>query len=122
MSKSFHLSLAVPDLDAAKSFYTSVLGCSLDRDSGSWVDVLFFGHQLTLHQAQESMAAVAVDHFGPILSKAEWILLSERIASHHVDFQLAPQSKNEGTHEESGKFIVKDPAGNSLEFKYYESC
>lgn len=119
MLKPFHLSLVVPDLAAARSFYTDILGCSIGRDTGSWIDVLLFGHQLTLHQEQDNAASVAVDHFGPVLSKSEWLALSERVAACHAAFRMDPQIQNEGAKDEVGKFILKDPANNILEFKYY---
>lgn len=74
MLTPFHFSFAVPDPDAAKPFYVDVIGCSPGRDHGTWVDVLFFGHQLTIHA---------------------------------------------GTTAEAGKHLLRDPAGNLLEFKFY---
>ncbi|MEX2497386.1 MAG: VOC family protein [Wenzhouxiangellaceae bacterium] len=121
MAKPFHLSFVVPDLEAATSFYISVLGCGIGRDAGAWVDILLFGHQLTIHQEQDNLVAVAIDHFGPVLSKSEWLALSERVTSHQVNFQVPPQVKNEGAEGETGKFILSDPAGNNLEFKYYKN-
>lgn len=67
------------------------------------------------------MPAVAIDHFGPVLDKNEWLSISEKCAAEKVNFILAPTVKDEGTDTEEGKFIVNDPAGNVLEFKYYGS-
>ena len=119
MPKPFHLSFVVSDLEAAKSFYIEVLGCSLGRNSGTWVDILFFGHQLAIHQERENLSAVAIDHFGSVLTKPEWLALSERIGSRSIGFRLEPRIENEGTPNESGKFVIQDPASNILEFKYY---
>jgi extradiol dioxygenase family protein len=91
------------------------------RDNGKWLDILFFGHQITMHQEQPSMKAKAIDHFGPVLDKAEWQAVAEKLSSSGVAFQLPPTIKDNGTSAESGKYIVKDPAGNLLEFKYYGS-
>lgn len=121
MIKPFHLSFAVPDIEQAKEFYVDLLGCDIGRDNDNWVDILFFGHQVTVHQQNENMPAVAIDHFGPVLDKNEWLSISEKCAAEKVNFILAPSVKDEGTDTEEGKFIVNDPAGNVLEFKYYGS-
>ena len=119
MIKSFHLSFVVPDKDSAKDFYLNVLNCSLGRDNETWFDILFFGHQLTIHQASESMPAYKIDHFGPILNKSEWLSIVENCEINGIDFVMSPTVKNKGEKIESGKFLVNDPAGNLLEFKYY---
>lgn len=119
MAGTFHLSLAVPDLMAARAFYADTLGCAIGRDQGSWIDVHFFGHQLTLHQASEDHAAVAVDHFGPVLGKAQWQALLARVCDAGHELAGAPIVRDEGQDTESGKFLVHDPAGNLLEVKYY---
>ena len=119
--KPFHLSFVVPSLDEAKVFYTSVLECSLGRDKGSWIDILFFGHQVTIHQASDHMKAKPLDHFGPILEKEAWQKIAARCKSFEINFVMQPTLKNEGEREESGKFMVLDPAGNVVEFKYYKS-
>ncbi len=56
MIKPFHLSFAVPDLKQAVDFYVNVLGSEMGRDMGAWVDIIFFGHQLTLHQNRDGGA------------------------------------------------------------------
>jgi len=119
MIKPFHLSLVVPSLDEAKEFYINLLGCKMGRDSGKWIDIIFFGHQITLHQERDTMVAMPIDHFGAILDKQEWNNISGLFSSHGVKFEMRPSIKEEGTDTESGKFIVKDPADNVLEFKYY---
>lgn len=119
MIKPFHLSFAVPDLKRAVDFYINVLGSKLGRDSGSWVDIIFFGHQLTLHQALDAASPKLIDHFGPVLSKTEWLDVSKKISSNGIAFIVPPTVHSEGSHLESGKYIVRDPAGNTLEFKYY---
>jgi extradiol dioxygenase family protein len=119
MTRPFHLSIAVPNLSDARSFYSGVLGCEIGRDEGSWFDVLFFGHQLTIHQATEHHAAVTIDHFGPIVDKETWSALADALGSRSSAFVMEPRVSEEKTPRESGKFVVKDPAGNLLEFKYY---
>lgn len=119
--RPFHLSFVVPDLDEAKAFYRNVLECSIGRDAGTWIDILFFGHQVTIHQESNSMKAKPIDHFGPILEKKTWQSVAERCKSFDVTFVMQPTVRSEGENDESGKFIILDPARNILEFKYYNS-
>ncbi|PCJ45295.1 MAG: dioxygenase [Gammaproteobacteria bacterium] len=121
MIKPFHLSFTFPNLEAAKNFYISLLGCKIGRDTGNWIDVIFFGHQITIHQEQEGLTSVPIGHFGTVLGKRDWVAISKMISSSNVPFELNPIIKDEGTDTESGKFIIKDPASNVLEFKYYKS-
>ena len=120
MIAPFHLSIAVSQLDEVKTFYVDILGCQVGRDRGSWVDVLFFGHQLTIHQATEHRPAVAIDHFGPVLDRTTWQSLVELCATHGIEYTLPPRVTETGSDLESGKFVISDPAGNLLEFKYYQ--
>lgn len=117
--KPFHLSFVVPNLEQAKEFYTQVLQCSVGRDTGAWVDILFFGHQVTIHQESENMISRPIDHFGPILDKQTWLTTLERCKSNNIEFVMQSTIKNEGSDDESGKFIVLDPARNIIEFKFY---
>ncbi len=119
MLKPFHLSTVVPDLRQAENFYQTVLGCETGRDRETWIDVNFFGHQLTLHQQSDLMPAVAIDHFGPVLGKHEWLALIDNCTTNALDFVLPPVIRQQGTPSEQGKFIIQDTAGNLLEFKYY---
>ena len=109
----------VPDLDRAKDFYLNILGCELGRDTGEWIDIIFFEHQLTLHQEREGKPAVVIDHFGALLMKDQWLQIREILSDNEIYFVLSPTIREEGTDNESGKYVIKDPAGNLLEFKYY---
>ena len=123
MVRPFHLSFVVPNKESARRFYVDVLGCSLGRDNETWFDIIFYGHQLTIHQASEKIPAFEINHFGPILNKEKWLDVIERCNAIEVGFNLKiimpPTIKNEGKEDESGKFIIKDPSNNILEFKYY---
>lgn len=45
----FHLAIPVADLEAARTFYAGLLGCGVGRESDTWIDFDFFGHQVTVH-------------------------------------------------------------------------
>ena len=121
MTKPFHLSFAVPNLEDVRKFYINILGCKVGRDTGKWIDVMFFGHQITIHQESEEMHSNPIDHFGAVLSKCDWVAMSNTLSSRGIAFKSNPTIREAGTDFESGKFTIKDPASNVLEFKYYES-
>ena len=120
MNNPFHLSFVVPKLRLAEEFYVNFLGCKKGRDTGQWIDIIFFGHQLTIHQETESMEAQCIDHFGVILDKAEWLSIAQKIEVENIPFVISPNEKIHNDNSESGKFIIKDPASNMIEFKFHQ--
>lgn len=114
---AFHLSFAVPDLVVAARFYRDVLGCEVVRDEGAWLDLSMHGHQLTLHQADARRPARPLDHFGLVMEVAQWKALATRIECAGVAFEVAPHLVDAGSPHARGKFLLRDPAGNLLEFK-----
>ena len=125
----FHLALPVDDLVAADAFYGDLLGCARGRRSEKWIDFDFYGHQLVTHLAPEECAAaqtndvdgknVPVRHFGVVLSPEAWKTLVHHLEGANIDFLIAPGIRFEGKAGEQGTFFIRDPAGNALEFKYF---
>ncbi len=126
----FHLAIAVDDLDAAERFYSTLLGCDKGRQSPEWIDFNFYGHQLVTHLS-ESMApsaatnevdgkAIPVNHFGLILSPDQWRALLGKLTDAGQAFLVEATIRFAGQPGEQGTFFIKDPAGNALEFKYFE--
>jgi len=122
LSNPFHLSFVVPELSLAEEFYVNFLGCKKGRDTGKWIDIIFFGHQLTLHQATARMQAQPIDHFGVILEKAQWLSIAKKLEMENIAFILSPTEQTNDDNSESGKFIIKDPASNMIEFKFYKKA
>ena len=72
----FHLAFPVHDLETARSFYGTVLGCPEGRSAPEWIDFDLFGHQIVAHVKQGMTAApsgasnpvdghdVPIPHFG----------------------------------------------------------
>ena len=118
-----HLSLPVADLEAAHRFYVDVLGCRVGRARDDWIDVWFFGMQLTLqHRPDEVHSAEqqGVRHFGVVLTDADsFRSLLDRIASAGVAWLSEPEVHVATSL--SGKVGGKlaDPSGNVIEIKYY---
>ena len=118
----FHLSIPVADLDAAKRFYTEVLGARVGRTTDEWLDVLLWGHQITLQQRPGdvlSPEAQGKRHFGVILPWAEWEALSARLVAGGAKMLAPPAVTKAGTPQEQGKIYLADPSHNVIEIKTY---
>ena len=126
----FHLALPVDDLVAAEAFYCGVLGCGTGRTASRWIDLDFFGHQVTLHLVDDYDGGVdtnAVDgdavparHFGVVLGMDDWQALAERLKHADVRFLIEPRVRFEGEVGEQATMFLLDPSGNALEFKSFK--
>ena len=122
MQPILHLSLPVRDLAESKRFYTDVLGCEIGRERESWLDVWFFGMQVTLHQAPDELAAdegAGHRHFGVTLPSAELDEVLARVEGHGVAWSSPPRTDYEGTEREQRKAMILDPSGHAIELKTY---
>lgn len=129
MPRPFHLALPVADLGPTRTFYTELLGCDTGREDTRWLDLDFFGHQVTLHLVDASEAeaatnpvdgdAVPARHFGVILEPADWRQLAERLEAREADFIIRPRTRFAGSAGEQSTLFVRDPSGNALEFKSF---
>lgn len=126
----FHLAIPVDDLDAARTFYCDLIGCGVGRTAPRWVDLNFFGHQVTLHRVDEhdvSGDTNAVDgdsvparHFGVVLGRDDWQSLADRLQGAGCEFLIAPRIRFAGEVGEQATMFLRDPAGNALEFKSFK--
>ena len=126
----FHLAIPVDDLAAAEAFYGGLFGCPQGRRSDTWIDFDFFGHQLVTHLAPEECGRAVTNkvdgkdvpckHFGVILDAAKWNELADRLTAAGTDFVIEPGVRFKGEPGEQGTFFLLDPAGNALEFKYFD--
>jgi uncharacterized protein len=118
-----HLSLPVPDLADARRFYEEVLGCRVGRVREDWLDVWFFGLQLTLHRRPEEVRPVAdqgVRHVGVVLDdREEYLGVVERVRAAGWAWIAEPtvHTRDGLSGKEGGK--LADPGGNVIEVKYY---
>jgi len=120
----FHLALPVNDLAAAKRFYMDVLGARVGRESSAWLDVLVWGHQLTLHHRPDETLPrerQGKRHFGVVLPWEEWERLMERVEAAGA-FLHRPELFQPGTEDEHGKFYLEDPSHNVVELKAYRNA
>lgn len=126
----FHLAIPVNDLEKARHFYGTILGCPEGRSSDHWIDYDLYGHQLVVHfqeapQMEDHSNAVdghdvPVPHFGVVLPWEEWEELSERVRNAGIHFQIEPYIRFQGLAGEQGTMFFKDPSGNALEFKAFK--
>ncbi len=125
--RPFHLALPVTDLDSAEAFYCDLLGCSKGRTASRWIDLNFFGHQVTLHLIDANEAAaptnpvdgdsVPARHFGIVLDMADWRSLADHLQTVETKFLIPPKTRFEGEVGEQATFFIVDPSDNALEFK-----
>src|SRR5437870_2293645 len=83
-----HVSLAVRDLDEARAFYVDVLGCEVGRVRERWIDVWFYGMQVTLHEEPDLVSTpdpLGVRHFGVTLGAEQLAAVLQRIDSQPAD-------------------------------------
>ena len=127
--RPFHLAFPVHDLDAARAFYTGVLGCAEGRSSEQWIDFDLFGHQIVAHLDPGATAVavanevdghhVPVPHFGVVLTMPDWQALAKRVEDAGVPFGIAPHVRFKGQVGEQATMFFRDPSGNALEFKAF---
>ncbi|HVC02706.1 MAG TPA: VOC family protein [Steroidobacteraceae bacterium] len=129
----FHVAFAVDDLEAARHFYTAILGCPQGRSAEQWIDFDLFGHQIVAHlkpqAAPRHMAGrasnlvdgddVPVPHFGVVLTPPDWRRLAARVRAAGVSFVVEPHTRFAGQVGEQSTMFFLDPAGNALEFKAF---
>ncbi len=130
MRSLFHLAFHVRDLDAAEAFYVGVLGCQPGRRAPTWLDVDFFGHQLSLHLGEPFPTTdtghvgdhlVPMPHLGLVLELPDWQALATRLRDAGIDFVLEPQVRFEGEPGEQWTMFFRDPSGNPIEIKGFRS-
>ena len=122
----FHLAFNIRDLDQARAFYCTLLGCVEGRSTDTWVDFNFFGHQISLHLGPPFDHAptgkvgdhdVPMPHFGVLLEMPAWQALADRLNEAGVAFIIPPTLRFKGQPGEQATMFLLDPFGNPLEFK-----
>ena len=120
----FHLSIPVADLQPAKDFYVGVLGATVGRENPDWLDILVWGHQITLQLRPTEVLPADQQgkrHFGVVLPWDVWESEAVRIRSIGGAFLADPTILHGGTTEEQAKFYLADPSHNIIEVKAYRS-
>jgi extradiol dioxygenase family protein len=129
MTPPFHLAFPVHDLDAARAFYGSLLGCPEGRSTADWIDFDLYGHQIVAHLDRSMTPSrttnqvdghdVPVPHFGVVLPWDDWHVLAERLRAAGTAFEIEPHIRFPGQTGEQATLFFLDPSGNALEFKAF---
>ena len=121
-----HLSFHVSDLGVSRRFYIDLLGCGEGRSAPTWVDIDFFGHQVSLHEGTPITpaytgdvdgVAVPMPHFGAVLPLKTWQQVAARLEAANIEFVIAPHVRYEGQSGEQHTMFFLDPSGNAIELK-----
>ena len=127
---SFHLAIPVNNLDVCKDFYENILECKPGRNSDSWADYNFFGHQLVVHLdkniSKKTFNAVdgkkiPIPHFGLVLDWIQWESLKQKLQKSNMEFIVDPYIRFKGQIGEQATMFFLDPSGNALEFKAFKN-
>ena len=80
MSNPFHLALPAGDIDSTLKFYTEILGCKIgNKEKGKWVDIDFWGNELTLHQTKMKLSKRKTRRrYGKCSNSPFWSALRQR--------------------------------------------
>jgi len=128
----FHLAIPAGDLSVAMDFYCNVLGCEKGNSDfkypDAWVDINFWGNELTLHSSDPKdksegerhnvdMGNVSVPHFGVHLDRESFDKVKASCIEHKVKFVDEPYIRFEGEELEQETMFIEDPNGNALEIK-----
>lgn len=131
MTSRFHLAIKAGDLNVAKEFYCGLLGCEQGNEENnpldSWVDINFWGNELTLHATtcgkivsethHVDMGDVNVPHFGVHLDEETFQALKAKLIEHGTVFLNEPFVRFAGGEQEQETMFIEDPNGNVLEIK-----
>ena len=120
MRPILHLSLPVRDLRIARDFYVEALGCQAARTRDDFVDVWFFGMQLTLQDRPDEVGEWKPGgsrRFGVTLARDEFDELLVRLEVAAVPWVVPVTTDNEGLPTEQTKAKLADPSGNVIEIK-----
>ncbi|MDG1659349.1 MAG: VOC family protein [Crocinitomicaceae bacterium] len=131
MNPSFHIAFPIKDIELTKKFYCDVLGCTIGRSASNWIDLNFFGHQITAHVNKEAVCslpyyrsnvnALPLYHFGAVLQWNDWHRLLYRLMEKKIPFLIGPKTVFEGEVGEQKTFFLEDPNGYAIEFKSFQN-
>ena len=131
MSNPFHLAIPAGDLEISIKFYVDVLGCKTGNgESGKWIDVDFWGNELTLHKTEMKlpnerhdvdMGKVPVPHFGVHLDRAIFDKIKDNLKTNRIKYLDEPYTRFKDQKEQQETFFIKDPHGNILELKTFKN-
>lgn len=122
-SPIFHLAIPINNIEQAKQFYQTGLGCEVGRENRNAVIFNFYGHQVVAHVTTEDLTpakSIYPRHFGLIFQQeSDWESLLQRAKNQDLTFYQKPKMRFAGLLTEHLTFFIEDPFYNILEFKFY---
>ncbi len=121
----FHLAIPVSDLEEARRFYVTKLGCRLARTYPDRITLDFFGDQVVCHltepEPRTGPLSLYPRHFGVTFRKRkDFDLLCDLAHLRKLLFFHDVSTRFDGTAEVHRTFVLQDPFDNLLEFKHYQ--
>jgi extradiol dioxygenase family protein len=131
----FHVALQVRDIDEARHFYKTVLGCPEGRSAAQWADFDLYGHQLVCHvnpaigsQGQSPHTTIpstpTACRYRTVVSCLRWTTgrcWRKDSRTHGIKFVVEPYIRFAGQPGEQATLFFMDPSGNALEFKAFKN-
>lgn len=117
--EQFHLSIGVRDLEQSATFFVNVLGAAVShRDPSGYINILAFGHQITLQHRPDITVDLPGLHFGFNLTPQQFDTIAERVIAKASEFiAVPPKVVDAGTVMERKKMFLTSPSGYQLELK-----
>lgn len=121
MKPSFHLSIGVGSMEDSVTFFVDVLRAEVQhRDPSGYVNIDWFGSQITLKPHAGIVPDLPDFHFGINLELTEFERLASHVLANGRQFIAAePEVWDEGTPMERKKMYLRCPTGYLVELKGY---
>ena len=121
-----HVVLLVDDMDAARTFYTEVIGCTVDnalpqygmlqlRAGAALIDLVDIGVEEGEWAKPPVDGGRNMDHVALATGPWDETALRAHLAAHQV--AIVEEGIRYGARGDGLSFYVKDPAGNTIELK-----
>ena len=121
-----HVVLLVDNMDAAKSFYTEVIGCTVDnalpqygmlqlRAGAALIDLVEFTSPEGAWAKPEVEGGRNMDHVALAIGTCDGDKLRDHLARH--DVEVVEEGVRYGAKGDGYSFYVRDHAGNTIELK-----
>ena len=121
MTEKFHLSIGVKSLIESKEFYRDVVGADITYE-GDYIDIDFYGTQITLKDNSEINVDLPDFHFGVNLPLDKFKKLENNISMNHSKWIHTPiHIVDRGTEMERQKMYLNCPSGYLIEIKGYKN-
>ena len=129
--RPFHLAFPIFNINETIKWYTKNLLCTIGRQDDNWVDLNFFGHQISAHLVNTKHSKlinnyvdghnIPTRHFGIILGQHQWEKLAKQLTKNKIQFIIKPYTRFKGKKGEQSTMFIKDPSNNFLEFKSFKN-